>query len=250
MAYAEPAHSLAQMATLVANQTGLDATNDATLIYQAMTEAANTAATWQRRGWWWSLAYNTFDTVATTKSYNLRTVNTNAMQALYAPLSLIDTDNDVTLTIVSKQQYDAWNATLTDTGSPLYYAMAGALTAYLWPTPSDAYTIGVSYIQRHSKISATSGASDLLVPGEFMYGVYVGGAVSLIKAEALGDPTFLIHDDRFRKVMRGMAIADPREYDPNSPDRNPTGIPGVPPNTHVSNLGDGMFWSKGGLTLT
>lgn len=237
LAFVAPSLAATEIATLVASATGLDTTNDTTIIYQAITEAGHMASIWNRRGWWWSRGYNNFPTVSTTKSYALRTVNTAAMTEMYAPLAMWYSTNR-RLTLIDKVQYDEWNSLLSSTGSPEWYALEGDLTAHIWPTPDAAYTIYVSYIERHSKITASTGL--LTVPEEFHYGVYVNGAIDLLQGDHLGDPWYLRHSKRFRDCMAVMAAADAQKWDSNS-DLSGQDI-SWPPDTKV-------FTSKHGLTV-
>jgi len=238
MTFQAPGLTTANILSLIASATSLDATNDATLIYQAVTVAGQVASTWRRRGWWWSRDYETFPTVNETASYNLRTVNTNAMQDLYAPIALWYDDSRRILPI-TKEEYDERIAIYGDSGSPEFYALAGDLTAYIYPTPDGAYTIDVSFVRRHSKIDASGG--DLTVPQEFQYGVYVGGAVELLQGDHLHDPSFLLHSEKFKAVMLAMAEAEPQKFDPAWSDREGMALT-VPPDTKV-------FTSAKGLTI-
>lgn len=201
-------------------------TSDATSLARidtAITLAGQEAATWRGAGWWWSKGSNTFSTVASTASYNLRTVNTAAMQDLYAPTSVY-AGTHWKLQQLSKDRYDQLlrHEATSATGEPTAYALAGNLDMYLWLTPGAVYTIHVNYIKRHSKITS-AGSTDgaLIVPEEFRRGVYVDGAVAMIKADQL-DQSFLANDAAFQNVMRRMVAAAPEGYDAeNYADRFP-----------------------------
>ena len=232
VAYTAPGLLIADVEARIAAVLGMSVATaaDLALIDQMITLAGQAATQWQGRVWWWARSTGDFDTVDTTKSYVLSTVNTADMADIYAPLAMWRED-ETRLVKIPKLQYDEWNNTLSTTGAPYHYALDGqTLTAHLWPTPDDAYTIYVSYMVRHSKItSAGSTDAALIVPPEFQWGVYIDGAVWLLRHEKT-DPFELENCDAFVNTMTRMAAQNPDEYyDQESSDRNGSNDPSVPP---------------------
>jgi hypothetical protein len=191
------------------------------MIDQAITVAGQAAAMF--KPWWWLKATATFPTVASTKGYALRTVNTNAMTDLFAVEGIWHNAIVSRLVQIPMWKYNELNDTDTasTTGQPGYYAIGADMTAYLWPTPDAVYTMNVSYIKRHSKIT-NAGSTDgaLIVPAEFHWGVYVIGATWLLKNNSI-DPMALSQSPHWVETIRQMESADPTtNYDLNSFDRN------------------------------
>ena len=87
VAYTAPGMTVAEIETLLENATALDTdtAGQLTKIDQAITAVGQAATMWGGNGWWWMQAdTQTFDTVADTGTYNLATVNSNAMQDIWA----------------------------------------------------------------------------------------------------------------------------------------------------------------------
>jgi len=138
-------------------------------------------------------------------------------------------DDDYPLSMLrDKDEFDDYLTTFSTTSKPQQYTIYGDFNIGLVPIPDDAYTMTLSYIRRHSKVGAAiSTDAALIVPAEFQWGVYVEGAIWLLKHKTL-DPGALYECKSFRATMERMAAADPSvSYDGGQ------GY-GYPPDTHVS----------------
>lgn len=160
-------------------------------------------------------------------TYPLRKVNTSSMQDLWAPRS-VWRDTEGRLKPITKDEFDLWLSFPNPAGAPWQYclfdddyqAVTGGYSRQfyigLMPAPDLAtYNIHIPYIVRHSRITdGDSGSEDasLIVPAEFHRGVYVDGAVWLLKHDTQ-DPTAVANSDTFQAVMRRMQGADPTGYD-------------------------------------
>lgn len=229
MAFVAPGMTVTEIQDRVAQVTNKSTGNSTDLaeINEAITVAGQTAATWHGRIPWFAISTGTFDTVASTASYALRTVNSNDMTDLYAPVMMMIED-DWQLRQIPFADYEASLRIFDDDSEPYSYALAGDLTAYLYPTPDAVYTIYVTYVQRHSKIGGTyaSPTGDLLIPAEFHRSIYVDGAATLLKADSV-DPSVLANDTRFSSAMNRIYAADPaKNYDT-------PGEVGFPPDSRV-----------------
>jgi len=115
--------------------------------------------------------------------------------------------------IEDKKDLDSYLSTYTTTGKPLRYSLWGDLYMGVIPPPDDAYVLTIPYIKRHGKIAnATASDAALIVPAEFHWGVYVAGAIWLLKHETI-DPIALEDCPVFQHTMERMAMADPSGYD-------------------------------------
>ena len=207
--------TLSQLESMIAARVKLDTTVAAelSLIDEAITAAGMAACTWEGRKWWWLRGRSSFDTVADTASYNLHTVNTNAMTSLWS-VERVYMDDDWKLTPIPIEQYDDLITLQSATGKPLRYMIDGnPPTMYLWETPDDEYTIYIKYIKRHSNItSAASADTDLLVPDQFHQPVYVDGAIWLLR-NGVGDPGGLRNAPFWVDAMQRMAEAAPSRHE-------------------------------------
>jgi len=214
MAFQAPGFSPAEIEAQIADFVGYsvsDATQ-LTIIDQAITTAAQAACTFDGREWWFLMANATFDTVDGTASYDLRTVNTNAMTDLYVPIG-VWRDTSTVRKFNYKDYLDLIRTTDTSSGSPYRYALSGDLTMWLYPTPDDAEEVTVDYLKRHSKITgAGSVAADLIIPAEFQYRIYVLGATWLIKND-IQSMDALKANPEFIECIYNMQAARPDSYD-------------------------------------
>lgn len=223
VAFQSPGMTVAEVESSIASILGWDSPSAAqlTIIDQAVTSAGQSACSWLGRSWWFLSSTNSFATVASTASYNLRTVNTAAMADLYAVEGLWLDSATQRLMLITPEQYNQWNQYTPQSGRPTHYAIMGdPPTAYLYPTPSAIYTVNVAYQRRHSKIT-NAGSTDaaLIIPAEFHYGVYVDGAVWLIK-NSTTNPMALSQSPYWVETMRNMANSDPSDkYDQHSQER-------------------------------
>jgi len=160
---------------------------------------------------------NSTDGTVYAAAYPLRTVNTNALQDIWAPTKvMIDDDYDLGKLDGGRENYDQW-VTMYDTGTgqPNQYVLWGNLTMGLLPIPDGAYKITIPYLRRHSKVtSAGSSEAALIVPAEFHSPVYVAGAAWIIRHDTR-DVASLEGCPEFASGMDRMAAADPGlHYDP------------------------------------
>jgi len=106
----------------------------------------------------------------------------------------------------------------TGISKPFNYAIYGdPLSLCLWPAPGDAYDIYIDLIRRHSKITSASADTDLLIPGEFQWGIYVQAAIWLLRHETV-EPASLAQCEPFMEAIGRMATASPAEYGEINPD--------------------------------
>ena len=174
-------------------------------------------------------------------SYPLRQVNGTLMTDLFVPVR-IGVDDDWLAVFIPRTEWMHWFLTTPATVSQpsaytifeddyAAYAESKTYTRELYlglqPAPDTASRlITVDYIVRHSKITdGDSGSEDaaLIVPADFHYGVYVQGAVKLLKKQTL-DPSFLIEDGEFRQTMERMALVAPGSRDTNPHDLYPDAV--------------------------
>ena len=146
-------------------------------------------------------------------SYPLRSVQSNALQDLYAPYK-VSVDADYDLEQIPVEQYDRYLITNTSVSEPQQYALYGDLHLGLLPYPDTASRlITVHYIVRHSEITnAGSDDAALIVPAEYQWGVYVSGAEWIIKHET-ADPAALENCPDFVATMQRMAAAEATHFD-------------------------------------
>uniref|UniRef100_A0A6M3JSG5 Uncharacterized protein n=1 Tax=viral metagenome TaxID=1070528 RepID=A0A6M3JSG5_9ZZZZ len=238
MAYQAPGMTVAELRTLIGNATGKDPNigAEALQIDQAISAAGQAACLWDGRDWWFLWGTGTFPTVLSTASYALRTVNASAMADMHAPRRVWE--GTTRLGQISYQQYlDSQRVLSTGTtGQPQSYAIGADLTMYLFYTPDGTYTITVDYIKRHGKIDGNSSLpTDLIIPADFHYGVYVMGAIWLLKHGVL-DPMALRGCPEFVETIHRMQAAAPTEYDDSYGGSEP-GVP-LPPDKHVIIIGN------------
>lgn len=219
--FAVSGYTVAELELLVEQATGLnmDDAEELKRIDQAITAAGHAAATWNGHGWWWTQAsLATFDTEDGVSAYNLRTVNSNAMQDIHAIQQIIFEDDYKLGKFHDKIEYDNNVTMFTNTGKPTRYAIWGDLSIGLADKiPGDTYTLTVSYLKHHSEITG-AGSSDaaLIVPSDFQWGVYVAGATWLLRRDTL-KPASLKECPAFVEAMERMAAADPSaDYDQNA----------------------------------
>ncbi|MBS3821708.1 MAG: hypothetical protein KGY81_08100 [Phycisphaerae bacterium] len=213
-AFQSPGLTIEEVETLVANATGLDTgtTAELTRIDQAITLAGQFACTCEGRSWWFLWADGTFDTVASTASYDLRTVNSNDMEDILVPVRVWRSTTPLTpMSFLAYRDLTRSQSTVP-TGAPDSYAIDGDLTMYLYETPDDAYTMYVDYYKRHSKVTNT-GSTDaaLIIPAEFQFGIYVSGAEWLLRHENI-DPSSLLQCEPFLRTIERMDAAQPASY--------------------------------------
>lgn len=214
--YASPALTVAAVEARVASYLNLSTADATTLarIDEAITVAGQEAVLWQNRPWSWARKRSSFDTVAATKSYALRTVNAAAMTDILAPVWLW-WGTSHRLVPITKDEYDDNDVTTTSTGTSYWYALSGDAACYLWPTPSAVATVSVAYVQRHSKVEGGAAGSDdtvLIVPAEFHRRIYVEGAVWLLRHETL-DAKSLYDCPAYVQGCRDMAAVEQTGYD-------------------------------------
>lgn len=91
MAYAAPGHTAATLKTIVGNAMGWSTpdTPQSTKIYEALTEAALAAASWQGEDWWWlrgtgnfTFSYGAITSTGLARATNVVTVTTSAAHGI------------------------------------------------------------------------------------------------------------------------------------------------------------------------
>lgn len=218
--------TITQLETIVAAKVDMNTadSDDLARIDEAISAAGQAACAWDGRLWWWLRGENTFDTVADTASYNLHTVNSNAMASLWA-VERMYMDDDWLLTPMPWNQREDLARLSATTGKPHRYVLDGwPPTLTLWETPDDVYTIYVKYTKRHTNIvNGTSADTDLLVPDIFHQAVYVDGAVWLLR-NGVDDPLGLRNSPAFVDAMQRLAASDPKGYDSRSTENNHAGV--------------------------
>lgn len=222
---------------------GTDASQN-TNIEQAITACALAASTWEGMDWWWLHTTGTFDTVASTANYTLRTVNSNDMEDLLA-VNRVYYDDDWSLRPLSKREYQHWYRIVrpnASTTKPLGYWVTGkSPTMWLYPVPDDAYTMYVDYTRQHSKITdGASGSSDaaLIVPPEYQEGIYVDGPVFLLK-NGLSSQASLRQCPGFMEAIDRMFESQLMLYDEDPENRAGTGP--YPHNMRVTEFEGGGY---------
>ena len=208
-------HTIAALLTRVANGMGWGTPTTAQNLraYQAMTAAGRAAATWQGTDWWWARATGQFYTVADTASYALRTVNSTAMFDLRA-IGRVYCDSKWALKPMPYRDYRELSILASPpTSKPTGYVLTGEPpNILLHPTPDDAYMIYVDYTRRHMNLNGSAADIALIVPGPYQQGVYVAGALWLLRND-IGDTASLKECEPFVKTMRRMNASRPQDYD-------------------------------------
>ena len=194
----------------------------------AITNAGRAATEWAK--WWWLRAQGDFPTVAATRNYTLRTVNSNKMPSLWA-VTRVYHDEDHVLTPISFTRYNDLYRLSDTSGTPTAYAVtADSPVMYLYPTPSAIDTIYVDYVKYHADIEDSSADALLIVPSQFHYRVYVDGAVFLLN-NGIGDPGALRDSPGWVRTMQAMAEMDPESFAlDHEEDRHPDARGGMWPN--------------------
>ena len=244
MAYAPSAYTAAELAARVAATTGLSATTDATIIYQALTDAGEACATLPGEDWWWLHTNSSFSTVEDTAYYGLRTVNTTAMAAL-SNVERVYYDDDWELPELDWKVYQEWYRLVRPTGStaqPLAYALTGeAPVMWLQPIPDAVYTIYVDYKRRHGKLTSSSAAGDIIIPGDYHAGIYVAGAAWILR-HSIGDIADVLQCPQFKSAVDRMRANAPGPRDINPANMFADSKPGsLPHNRRVVATSDGYL---------
>ncbi|HUT57757.1 MAG TPA: hypothetical protein VNA25_07880 [Phycisphaerae bacterium] len=154
------------------------------------------------------------DTTGTVvgRGYPLRVVNSASMVDIYTPHHVWESTRRMGLMEWKRYLGHYRTMTVGTTGQPGAYALADDLSMYFDYMPDDEYTIYVDYLKRHSKITASSAATDLIIPAEFHRGIYVDGAVEMLKSDDI-DGSVLLNSQRFERTMMRMQAAEPEGYD-------------------------------------
>ncbi len=140
-------------------------------------------------------------------------------------------DDDRRLAILTWPRYRHHQRVLKTqaAGEPLSYALHQEPVAsgsgsepilYLWPAPDDAYDLWIDYFKRHSKITGgTTGSEDfaLIVPAEYQFGIYVEGALWLLRHE-IGDVSSLRDCKPFVEAIGRMVSSAGKEYSGEYPE--------------------------------
>tara|TARA_Y100000310_G_scaffold270731_1_gene284736 strand:- start:228 stop:974 length:747 start_codon:yes stop_codon:yes gene_type:complete len=186
-------------------------------VYEALTAAATAACKWNNYRWWFMRKDSTFPTVSGTASYDLTTVNSNAMADMDYPTSVWwqhSTTSRARLDLISFDEYaDRAEAQTTGATSTAYALYGGNF--YLHPEPNAVKTISVYYMRKHGLINATTAATDFIIPGEFHRPLYVDGACWLLR-HATVDPMALYQSPAFVEALNRMAANAPDEQDPTN----------------------------------
>jgi len=171
-----------------------------------------------------------------TFGFPLRTVNSNAMQDLYA-IQAAWFSTTTRMESVPWNSYIEWHTTQasTATGDPWKYAVNGdPPSMYFWSLPTTASTITLRYLKRHSKItSASSSDAALIVPAEWHYPIYVDGAIYVIRNRKF-QPQALYQNPVFVSALENMWTSRPEDQDLNSSSRGASDLPSsLPADRHV-----------------
>ena len=222
MAYAAPGITLANILSRVSSAMGSGwETSDSTAkakMYEAIAQAGAFICQYDPN-WWFLQSNNTFTTTDGTASYNLRTVNSNAMtdiafvRQMWLEVSATDRrriDN------VSYDEYMRLIEMEPTESDPEVYAIAGDNVAYLHPTPStSSVTVRVYFTKRHGALSDTSTAAELLVPAELHYQVYIQGALWLLRHNVI-DAQALVTCPAIAEAIGLLRKLDPTARDYSS----------------------------------
>ncbi len=292
MAFAAPGYSAAELILLVTDGAGWDnpSTAQTTKAYQAITNAALAASTWNGAEWWWMRGTSSFKTgygvitatglarvtnvvtvttsaahglivgdvgqivvikdadasafdgqfpvasvtstvaftyaqtagnatsgsgTATVYGYPLPTTYGSGMAALRT-LQRVYYDDDWPLETMDYRKYREWytlDRPNASNGRPLSYAITGdASFVWLHPGPDAAYTVYTDFVKRHTKVTSSSVTADLIVPAEYQDGIYVHGAIWLLRHE-ITDVGSLKDCAGFVEAMNRMEASKPIGYD-------------------------------------
>jgi len=121
-------------------------------------------------------------------------------------------DDDWALTPATWSQYRANQRILqtTATTKPTSYCVHGEPPyIYFWNIPAAAYDIHIDYTKRHAMPALDS---DLLIPGEFHWDIYLNGALWLLRNKVV-DAAALEESSQFRMAVSRMASSAPQGYD-------------------------------------
>jgi len=205
------------MLTRIGRKVGIRIEADALadeMIRDALQEAVDLVCNY--RPWLWLIGSGTFDTVADTRTYNLRTVNSNAMEDLLTVVSVRHDDDKSPIEFATRDYYERVLAEQDSGGDPRNYYREGAFTIGLWPTPSAIEQVNVVYMKQHRDISI---GGELLVPSYLhMALVYLARRIynnELVPEGALSDPTFLAY------MSQAEMIDSPLGHDLVSPQYAP-----------------------------
>lgn len=157
------------------------------------------------------------DTTGTVscRGYPLKVVNAASMTDLWAPRHIWEGTRQLPFMQYAKYTQSYRVLTAGSTGQPTQYALGGDLLLFLYNMPDDEYSIYVDYIKRHSLINKDTVAADLIIPGPFHRGIYVDGAVELLKSDNV-DESVLLNSKRFQETILRMSAAEPEGYDSTS----------------------------------
>lgn len=154
----------------------------ATSIYEAMTFVAKAASTWDNEKWWWNLVLESFPTVASTASYDLRTACSDASLLSVRKMTY---DDESDIDPMSDRDYWWWyrhQRPTEATAIPTHYLLTGAApTVYLRPVPNAIYTIYVECSAEHAAITAAVADTVLIIPPAFHYDFYVQSTIWLLR---------------------------------------------------------------------
>lgn len=172
VAYTSAGFTIAEVETLVAQACGLD-TSDATSltkIDRAITDAGQTAATWNGAGWWWTQARSVFSPnvlsiAAAASSGARRTSNavTLTLTATHGIITgqyvLVDCTDDTTVNGVHKvTDFNATNKTIT------YWSKGDDIAA---ATSGSGTVSVVSYPICHIDVAGQFASTNLVIPDAY-----------------------------------------------------------------------------------
>jgi len=238
----------------------VDGCTDSTLdgLWRVATVPSTTTFTVEHEGD--DIASDDGDGTVYVVSYPIRQVNGQLMGDCYSILRM-GLDTDFWLAQVSKDRWDSLLLTTSNTsGDPncycifedIYAAYAGTpvytreLYVGVWPAPSDNETvITVPYVRAHGGVvtNSSTGSEDaaLIVPREFQHGVYIDGAIYLLKRQTQ-DQSSLNESEAFRAVMSRMGEAENMHFNGKMHDVFPDmQRAGFPHNKSVFETSDGYL---------
>lgn len=157
--------------------------------------------------WWWLDRTTTFNTVASTRTYQPISGNVTNWW------SFVDETNDNPLEIVGPDKYDLLDLDRGDEGTveAVYIEGLDATTGYpvvgLWRTPSAVATIRIRYQTDISEWTSSSDSSQLLTLGvpRLIENILIYGAAGMILDEE-GDESQALMESRKKDIAMNLAM--------------------------------------------
>ena len=150
-----------------------------------------------------------------TNEYILRTVNSSKLAALRDVIRIYY-DDDHPLKQISLAKYSSKSALSmkVELGTPTEYAISEGIVGpilHLLPTPNEETRMFVDFKRYHKRV-IKAGDPNLIIPMEFQDGIYVEGALWLMKSDVSGAST-LKDCPAFMEALDRMSAAEPTDAD-------------------------------------